>query len=171
MGVLPLAAHFFCFYFSIISAVTPPVALGALAGAGIAEANYFQTAVKAFKLSIAGFIIPYLIVYNPVLTLHVENWAWAVGSLVSIPIGLITLFGGHIQRGAHKAESGGKAAGPWSAAPPCSDTAPCANSKTFPWNIPSWLLVWQASYICWSARLINSETRCRLGRQRTKEKS
>lgn len=91
MGVAPLSAHFFCFYFSIISAVTPPVALGALAGAGIAEANYFQTAVKAFKLSIAGFIIPFLIVYNPVLTLHVENWVWAVGSLISIPIGLLTL--------------------------------------------------------------------------------
>lgn len=91
MGVVPLSAHFFCFYFSIISAVTPPVALGALAGAGIAEANYFQTATKAFKLSIAGFIIPYLIVYNPVLTLHVENWAWALGSLISIPIGLMTL--------------------------------------------------------------------------------
>lgn len=91
MGVAPLSAHFFCFYFSIISAVTPPVALGALAGAAIAEANYFQTAVKAFKLSIAGFIIPYLIVYNPILTLHVENWAWAVGSLISIPIGLLTL--------------------------------------------------------------------------------
>jgi len=91
MGVAPLSAHFFCFYFSIISAVTPPVALGALAGAGIAEANYFQTAVRAFKLSIAGFIIPYLIVYNPVLTMHVENWAWALGSLISIPIGLLTL--------------------------------------------------------------------------------
>ena len=91
MGVIPLAAHFFCFYFSIISAVTPPVALGALAGAGIAEANYFQTAVRAFKLSIAGFIIPYLIVYNPVLTLHVENPVWAIGSLISIPIGLLSL--------------------------------------------------------------------------------
>ena len=91
MGVLPISAHFFCFYFSIISAVTPPVALGALAGAGIAEANYFKTAMNAFKLSIGGFIIPYLIVYNPILNLHVTDYVWAAGSLISIPIALVAL--------------------------------------------------------------------------------
>jgi TRAP-type uncharacterized transport system fused permease subunit len=91
MGVLPISAHFFCFYFAIISAVTPPVALGALAGAGIAGASYFKTAMSAFKLSIGGFIIPYLIVYNPILNLHVKNSVWAVGSLVSIPLALIAL--------------------------------------------------------------------------------
>jgi len=91
MGVLPISAHFFCFYFSIISAVTPPVALGALAGAGIAEANYFRTAFNAFKLSASGFIIPYLIVYNPILNLHVVNWPKAIGSLVAIPIALVSL--------------------------------------------------------------------------------
>ena len=91
MGVLPISAHFFCFYFSIISAVTPPVALGALAGAGIAEANYFRTAFNAFKLSISGFIIPYLIVYNPILNLHVTGWGDAIGTLVAIPIALVCL--------------------------------------------------------------------------------
>ena len=91
MGVLPISAHFFCFYFSIISAVTPPVALGALAGAGIAEANYFRTAFNAFKLSASGFIIPYLIVYNPILNLHVTDWVEAIGSLIAIPIALICL--------------------------------------------------------------------------------
>jgi TRAP transporter 4TM/12TM fusion protein len=91
MGVLPISAHFFCFYFSIISAVTPPVALGALAGAGIAGASYFKTAMNAFKLSIGGFIIPYLIVYNPILNLQVKDSVWAVGSLVSIPLALVAL--------------------------------------------------------------------------------
>jgi TRAP transporter 4TM/12TM fusion protein len=91
MGIMPISAHFFCFYFSIISAVTPPVALGALAGAGIAEASYFQTAIRAFKLSIAGFIIPYFIVFNPILNLHVETAARAIGSLIAIPIALISL--------------------------------------------------------------------------------
>ncbi|MBU4563644.1 MAG: TRAP transporter fused permease subunit [Proteobacteria bacterium] len=95
MGVLPISAHFFCFYFSIISAVTPPVALGALAGAGIAGASYFKTAVHAFKLAIAGFIIPYLLVFNPILTLHVESWILGLGSLVAIPLGL-TLLGAAI---------------------------------------------------------------------------
>lgn len=77
MGVLPLSAHFFCFYFAIISALTPPVALGALAGAGIAEANYFKTGISSFKLAIAG--------------LHVESVLWAIGSLIAIPIALATL--------------------------------------------------------------------------------
>jgi TRAP-type uncharacterized transport system fused permease subunit len=67
------------------------VALGALAGAGIAGASYFKTAMSAFKLSIGGFIIPYLIVYNPILNLHVKESFWAVGSLVSIPLALIAL--------------------------------------------------------------------------------
>ncbi len=91
MGVPPMAAHFFCFYFSIISALTPPVALGALAAAGIAEANYFKTAVQSFKLAISGFIIPYLIVFNPIMNLKVHSTFWAVGSLVAIPLALISM--------------------------------------------------------------------------------
>jgi len=90
MGVAALPAHFFAFYFAIISAVTPPVAMGALAGAGIAGAGYFRTSVHAFKLAISGFIIPYFIVFNPILTLHVESPAWAIGSLISIPIALLS---------------------------------------------------------------------------------
>ncbi|MGD8562533.1 MAG: TRAP transporter large permease subunit, partial [Desulfarculaceae bacterium] len=91
MGIMTISAHFFCFYFAIISAVTPPVAMGALAGAGIAEANYFRTAMHAFKLSLSGFIIPYLIIFNPILNLHVETWARALGSLIAIPLALTAL--------------------------------------------------------------------------------
>jgi len=89
MGVPVLSAHFFCFYFAIISAVTPPVALGALAGAGIAGAPYFATAFRAFVLSLSGFIIPYLIVYNPVILLSGEFSLWGIGSMVAIPIALV----------------------------------------------------------------------------------
>lgn len=67
MGVEPMSAHFFAFYFAVISALTPPVALAALAGAGIAKANYFKTSLSAAKLAISGFIIPFLIVFNPAL--------------------------------------------------------------------------------------------------------
>ncbi len=65
MGVPLMAAHFFAFYFAIISALTPPVALAALAGANIAGGNYWMTSVSAFKLAIAGFALPFLAVYNP----------------------------------------------------------------------------------------------------------
>ena len=50
-GIEPISAHFFAFYFAIISALTPPVALAALAGAGIAGGTYFRTAINAFKLA------------------------------------------------------------------------------------------------------------------------
>ncbi|WP_419903130.1 TRAP transporter permease [Kiloniella sp.] len=91
LGVPPMAAHFFCFYYAIVSAVTPPVALGALAAAGISGANYFSTSIKAFKLSTAGFIIPFLIVFNPVLTLRSETWFDAATSLIAIVIAIISL--------------------------------------------------------------------------------
>jgi TRAP-type uncharacterized transport system fused permease subunit len=90
-GIEPISAHFFAFYFAIISALTPPVALAALAGAGIAGGTYFRTAINAFKLAIAGFIIPYLIVFNPILTLNPESFISAVGSILSIGIGLAAI--------------------------------------------------------------------------------
>lgn len=91
MGVPTMSAHFFIFYFAVISAVTPPVGLAALAAAGIAKASYFDTAMRAFKLSIAGFVIPYLVVFAPILTLAPSSFLSAAGSLISIPLGLIAL--------------------------------------------------------------------------------
>ncbi len=91
MGVDKLAAHFFAFYFAIISAVTPPVALGALAGAGIAEANYFKTSFHAFKLSIAGFIVPFLIVFQPVMTLRGEKTITTLMVVIAIPCAILML--------------------------------------------------------------------------------
>ncbi len=91
MGVPAISAHFFCFYFAILSAVTPPVALGALAASAISGANYFATSMKAFKLSIAGFIIPYLIVFNPLLNLRSESVTTTVLSLIAIPVALLAM--------------------------------------------------------------------------------
>lgn len=91
MGVEPMSAHFFAFYFAVISALTPPVALAALAGAGIAGANYFKTSMSAAKLAISGFIIPFLIVYNPMLVFKPTSWVWAVGTLVAVPLAMTTL--------------------------------------------------------------------------------
>lgn len=87
-GVPPVSAHFFCFYFAIISAVTPPVALGALAASAISASGYFATSRRAFTLSIAGFIIPYLIVFNPVMNLRADNVPVAILSLIAIAIAL-----------------------------------------------------------------------------------
>ncbi len=65
MGIPPIAAHLFVFYFGIISAITPPVALAAYAGAGIAGAPPMKTGFIACKLGLAAFIIPYMFVYGP----------------------------------------------------------------------------------------------------------
>ena len=67
MGIPVLAAHMFAFYFGIVADVTPPVALAAYAGAGIAGSNPLRTGVVAAKLGIAAFIVPYIFVLSPSL--------------------------------------------------------------------------------------------------------
>ena len=62
-----LVAHMFVFYFGIFANITPPVALAAFAGAGIAGGDPMRTGFTALKLSAAGFLIPYLFVYNPAM--------------------------------------------------------------------------------------------------------
>lgn len=69
LGIPRLAAHLFVFYFGIIADITPPVALAAYAGAGIARANPFWTGVTASKLAIGAFIVPYIFVLNPAMVL------------------------------------------------------------------------------------------------------
>ena len=69
LGVIPLAAHLFIFYFGMMSMVTPPVALAAYASASIAEAKIMQTALAAFRFSLVGFTLPFMFVYRPALLL------------------------------------------------------------------------------------------------------
>jgi len=65
-----LAAHMFVFYFGIVADITPPVALAAYAGAGLARANPFITSLNSVKIAIGGFIIPYIMILSPVLILE-----------------------------------------------------------------------------------------------------
>ncbi len=69
LGIPLLAAHLFVFYFGIIADITPPVALAAYAGSGIARSNPFWTGVTASKLAIGAFIVPYIFVLNPAMVL------------------------------------------------------------------------------------------------------
>lgn len=70
LGVEPLVAHLFVFYFGLFANITPPVALAAFAAAGISGGRPMITGVAAFRLSAAGFVVPYLFVYNPDLLLR-----------------------------------------------------------------------------------------------------
>ena len=67
MGVEPLVAHFFVFYFGVLADVTPPVALAAYAGAGIAGANGFKAGNTAFRLSMGKALVPFVFVFSPAL--------------------------------------------------------------------------------------------------------
>ena len=90
MNVLPLAAHLFIFYFGIISNVTPPVALAAYAAAGVARCNPTKTGVFAFKLSLSGFILPFMFVYNPVLLMQ-GGTLEILQSLITALLGIYSL--------------------------------------------------------------------------------
>lgn len=67
LGVMAIAAHLFIFYFGTRADITPPVALAAYAGAGIAGSNPMKTGVTAFQLGIAGYIVPFMFIYGPEL--------------------------------------------------------------------------------------------------------
>lgn len=69
LGVIPLVAHMFIFYFGNMSMVTPPVALAGYASASIAEAPIMQTSMAAFRFSLVGFTLPFMFVYRPALCL------------------------------------------------------------------------------------------------------
>ena len=73
MGAPELASHLFAFYFGILANVTPPVALAAYAAASIAKADLNRTGYQAFKLAMAGFIVPFCFIYDTSLLL---DGAW-----------------------------------------------------------------------------------------------
>ncbi|HVS65691.1 MAG TPA: TRAP transporter fused permease subunit [Thermoanaerobaculia bacterium] len=69
LGVVPLAAHFFIFYFGMMSMVTPPVALAAYTAASIASSSITRTSLAAFRFALVGFTLPYMFVFRPQLLL------------------------------------------------------------------------------------------------------
>ena len=69
LGVPTLSAHIFVFYFAVVSAITPPVALASYAAAGISGANAIATSLASFKVGISAFIVPFMVFYNPALLL------------------------------------------------------------------------------------------------------
>jgi TRAP-type uncharacterized transport system fused permease subunit len=84
LGVLPLAGHFFIFYFGMMSMVTPPVALAGYAAASIAGTPVMKTSWEAFKVALVGFTLPFIFVYRPQLLLldPVTGELASMGSIV-----------------------------------------------------------------------------------------
>ena len=102
LGVNLMAAHLFILYFGVVADITPPVALAAYAGAGIAGSNSMKTGVQAFKLAIAAFIVPYIFAVDPSLILVKEivgnqivflPFISALPMIISAVIGIVCLAG------------------------------------------------------------------------------
>lgn len=99
LGVLPLVAHLFIFYFGMMSMVTPPVALAGYASASIAEAPIMKTSVAAFRFSLVGFTLPYMFVYRPALCLLAPagtelTWWAVIHAVTAATIGILALAAG-----------------------------------------------------------------------------
>ncbi|AOY76493.1 TRAP transporter permease [Clostridium formicaceticum] len=94
LGVPVIAAHLFILYFGVIADVTPPVALAAYAGAGIAGGDSFKTGIQALKLGSAGFIIPYIFAMSPALLLIDVTIVQAIVATITACLGVVAFASG-----------------------------------------------------------------------------
>lgn len=93
LGIQPLAAHLFIFYFACLSGITPPVALAAYTGANLAGASPIKTAFEASKLAIAAYILPFLFVFEPSLLMD-GSWGSILLATITASLGVISLAAG-----------------------------------------------------------------------------
>lgn len=90
LGAIAPAAHMFAFYFAILSAITPPVALAVYAAASLAKTDLWKAGWEAVRIGAAGFIVPFMFVYEPSL-LMIGDWQNIVSSFITATIGTILL--------------------------------------------------------------------------------
>ncbi len=92
-GVLLPAAHMFAFYFAILSAITPPVALAVFAAAGLAKSDLWATGLAAVRIAATAFIIPFMFVYEPAL-LMIGDWPTIIMASISAGVGVMIFAAG-----------------------------------------------------------------------------
>lgn len=90
LGLSPMSAHLFVFYYGCLSHLTPPVALAAYAAAGLAESPPMKTGFSAWRIGLAGFIVPFMFVYGPALILE-DSAINIIVAFVSAMIGIWAL--------------------------------------------------------------------------------
>jgi TRAP transporter 4TM/12TM fusion protein len=93
LGLPPLGAHLFIFYFGCISAITPPVAVAAYVAAGIARASPVKVGYTACRLGLAAFIVPYMFVYGPALLIEGGFYSIVWATITAI-VGVVALAAG-----------------------------------------------------------------------------
>lgn len=94
LGIQPITAHMFVFYFALLSTITPPVALSCAVAAGIAEARFWGVARETLRLGLFAFVIPFVFVINPELIYWngIQTWitfAAVSAGLMMLGIGLV----------------------------------------------------------------------------------
>lgn len=92
LGIEPLIAHFFVFYYAVISSITPPVALAAYAGAALAGSEPLRTSVTAFRIGLAAFVVPFMFFYSPALLMQ-GSWTDIALPVVTATVGIYLLSG------------------------------------------------------------------------------
>src|SRR5688500_3960691 len=90
LGIPVEAAHMFAFYFAILSAITPPVALAVYAANGLSGGGLWETGLASVKLGATGYIIPFMFVFGPAL-LMIGSWDRILLATVTAVIGVIAL--------------------------------------------------------------------------------
>ncbi|MGB9298839.1 MAG: TRAP transporter permease [Pseudolabrys sp.] len=92
-GVIVPAAHMFAFYFAILSAITPPVALAVFAAAGLAKSDLWATGLAAVRIAATSFIVPFMFVYEPAL-LMIGDWPNIIWASLTASAGVIVFAAG-----------------------------------------------------------------------------
>ncbi len=92
-GVIIPAAHMFAFYFAVLSAITPPVALAVFAAAGISKSDIWATGLAAVRIAATSFIIPFMFVYEPAL-LMIGDWPTIIWSTCTAAFGVLIFAAG-----------------------------------------------------------------------------
>ncbi|WP_156861417.1 TRAP transporter permease [Casimicrobium huifangae] len=82
MGVEPIVAHFFVFYYGVLADITPPVALAAYAAAGMANSDPFKTGNTAFRLGLGKALVPLIFVFSPALLIVTKGFTWEAFAVV-----------------------------------------------------------------------------------------
>lgn len=91
LGILPIAAHLFFFYFGMLSMITPPVCLATFAAAAIAGSDPLKTGIEAMRLGIIAYIVPFIFVFSPALLLQ--------ASPLTVVLGVVTAIAGAVLLG------------------------------------------------------------------------
>lgn len=101
LGVEPMAAHLFIFYFGLLSMLTPPVAVASFVAAGLAETGMWKTGVAGLKLASSAYLVPFLMAFNPALVGAGNGLSIVLVAITALTSGwlLAAAFGGSVRTG------------------------------------------------------------------------